>query len=201
MAMDQIARNPYKDEQELYLMRSSSQLAYKLHEVIQRQFNEARHQFPYLSYAQKIKHAKEEVEALLSRAHRGTIYNFQHETIQRANQLLGILEWVFDTVVASTIHDQQRIQRPAYERQEEERKRQVAEKQARLKVELQEREARASMDKNRAEESLLEERRKVKEAENRRLQIRCDERQCEQKEKNWSIAKRKCAKKCTSPMQ
>ncbi len=189
------ASHGYTDEKELIRVLGRNEFERKLQEVVQRNYSEAHHGFPYLNYAQKIKGAKEELENELNKLGSFEGQPFQNRIIREARELLNVLERVFAAVVASPMHEQQRLAKPEFEKQEEERKRKIAKKQARLNAEVYEKEARANAVKADAETRLTEERRRAQEVANQRASLECEQRKCSLRQQEIELDREKIRQK------
>ncbi len=121
---------------------------------------EAHNQFPYLSYASKLKGNIDNIKRVLEKLKGVKLYVFQERVIEQANELLSSLSSLLESIVSISSYQQEQVRKPEFENQQKLLAADLKEREERILREKQVVETRLLNEKNR-EQSLANERARI----------------------------------------
>ena len=173
--------NNFKEEQDYDAQGLRNPAA--LHELIQKRVHHSC-RFHYLTYAEDIKRAREVLKQAFDKARNAGDSMYLSDTAERAYSLLATLDRIYTAVVTSALYEQQRIEKPLFDREEK-----------RLDAALYAQRAAADEARYKEERILLNERTRAKEIQQKIDSIACTLKQCQVREQEIKLEHEKVEQK------
>lgn len=190
--LELIIRKNYdqKYDKELKIMEfvsSKDTFQKKLDQHIKAIYSESEHQFPYLSYGEKLKRDLSIIQNSLNNIPDVKLLPFQQETIEKAKQLYYVLSNILEYLVITNKYMEEKDKKPEYDRQQANFKQQLKEKQERLEAELREKQAKIDRENMTVQAKLLDEQNRAHHLANQEAEINRQRKQLEVREREISL--------------